>query len=82
MARKKIPYKKITFKWLDAVCDNEWRNIDDITKDSPHEVTTSGYLLFQDKRKTIIATAVSPDDKGNWQASGVFIIPGQWKDEN
>lgn len=73
------PYKKAIVQWVDAVSDSGWKTVEDVLKERPHSVETTGYILEENKEFLTIALSMSYDKEAEkWQANGYFCIPSPW----
>ncbi len=79
MKKPRNPYKKIRFKWLDAVSDDGWKTVDEALYERPHPVETTGYVLAEEAGYITIATSLSwSEDRNTWEVNGYICIPKVW----
>lgn len=62
-------------KWVDAVSEDSWEEIDEAKKLDLHEIFTVGFLLDQDDSKIIIASSW---DKDREAVAQHIAIPLAW----
>jgi len=79
MRQPKNPYKRVSFKWVDAVSEDGWKSVSEAIKERPHPVSTKGYILHEDEYCIIIGQSVSYSrDKDEWEVNGSICIPKVW----
>ena len=58
---KKQKYRFVKIDWLDINSDSSWAEPSDILEDVPSKCVSVGWLLLNNKEKTIVAASRSED---------------------
>ena len=68
-----MEYPVVEIIWQDAECDPVWKKVDEILKGELPIIYTIGYLLYEDKKKYVVASTIGGDE-----ATSTIMIPADW----